>query len=108
VVRLSRWGIRRATGQTMIAPLSGQRCLTLPAFVAARPLAHGFGVETAMTIDVLRAGYRVLEVPTQMDHRVTGNDWRAQRHRLRQLRDVLRALVPRLLPGRRKDRRTHP
>jgi hypothetical protein len=105
VVRLSRWGIRRATGRTMIAPLSGQRCLTLPAFAAARPLARGFGVETAMTIDVLRAGYRLVEVPTQMDHRVTGNDWTARRHRLRQLRDVARALVPRLLFGRLRGRK---
>lgn len=97
VVRLSRWGIQRATGRRLEAPLSGQRCLTLAAFAAARPLACGFGVETALSIDVLRARLPVVEVPTRMDHRVTGGDWRARWHRARQLRDVARALLPRLL-----------
>ena len=100
VVRLSRWGIRRLTGRSPAAPLSGQRCVTRGAFAAARPLAPGFGVETALTIDVLRAGFRVVEVPTRMHHRVTGSDWRSRRHRARQLLHVARALLPRLL-GRR-------
>ncbi|MBD0273549.1 MAG: glycosyltransferase [Acetobacteraceae bacterium] len=93
VLRLARWGVRRFTGQAVHAPLSGQRCLTRAAFAAARPLAAGFGVEVALTIAVLRAGFRVLEVPTQMDHRVTGNDAAGKRHRARQLRDVARALL---------------
>ena len=92
VVRVSRWGIERATGRTMAAPLSGQRCLTRAAWDAAQPLARGFGVETAMTIAILKAGFQVVEVETQMDHRVTQNDWRGRVHRLRQLRDVLLAL----------------
>ena len=62
VVRLSRDGIRRATGFEPVQPLNGQRCITRDAFEAARPLAHGFGVETALTIDLLRKGYRVEEV----------------------------------------------
>lgn len=101
VVRLSRWGIARLTGRAMRQPLSGQRCVTRSVFQRARPLARGFGVETALTIDVLRAGGRVVEVETAMDHRVGGNDWRAQRHRIKQLRDVARALAPRLLGLRR-------
>jgi glycosyltransferase involved in cell wall biosynthesis len=101
VVRLSRAGIRWAAGRTLVTPLSGQRCLTRTAFAAARPLARGFGVETAMTIDLLRAGFRILEIPTKMDHRVTQNDLRARLHRLRQLRDVGLALAPRLLPKQR-------
>ncbi|NUR89171.1 MAG: glycosyltransferase, partial [Nonomuraea sp.] len=62
VVRVARDGIRRATGFTATQPLNGQRCITRAAFEAARPLAHGFGVETGMTIDLLRKGYRVREV----------------------------------------------
>jgi hypothetical protein len=98
VVRLSRWGIARATGFTPVQPLSGQRCLTRAAFDRALPLAAGFGVETALTIDLLRAGLRVQEVPCDLHHRVTGRDWRAQRHRLRQFRHVARALLPRVTP----------
>lgn len=95
VVRLSKEGIRRATGFEAAQPLNGQRCLTRAAFEAARPLAHGFGVETGLTIDLLRKGYRVVEVEVDMSHRATGTDWRAQLHRAGQLLDVARALATR-------------
>lgn len=95
VVNLSREGIKRATGWEATQPLSGQRCLTAEAFQAALPLARGFGVETGLTIDLIRAGYRVLEVPAEIHHRVTGKDWRAQVHRGRQYWHVLQALAAR-------------
>src|SRR5919202_569145 len=95
VVRLARRGIVHATGWTPTQPLSGMRCITREAFEAARPLAHGWGVETAMTIDLLTAGYRVVEVPCELQHRVTGADWHGQVHRLRQYRDVARGLAVR-------------
>jgi hypothetical protein len=95
VVNLSRSGIRRATGWEATQPLSGQRCITSDAFAAAQPLASGFGVETGLTIDLLRAGYRVQEVEVNMHHRVTGTNWRAQVHRGRQWWHVLKALVAR-------------
>jgi glycosyltransferase involved in cell wall biosynthesis len=95
VVRLARDGIERATGWTPTQPLNGQRCLTRAAFEAARPLAHGFGVETGLTIDLLRRGMRVVEVEVDMAHRATGTDLRAQLHRARQFRDVARALLAR-------------
>jgi glycosyltransferase involved in cell wall biosynthesis len=96
VVRLSGAGIRRATGWTPAQPLNGQRCLTRAAFDAARPLARGFGVETAMTIDLKRKGLRVMEVEVDMAHRATGTDLAAQLHRARQFADVARALALRL------------
>lgn len=92
VVRLARDGIERATGWAPVQPLSGQRCLSRRALRAVLPLADGFGVETAMTIDLLLHGFRVVEVPTTIAHRVTGTGWRDQLHRLRQYRDVRRAL----------------
>jgi glycosyltransferase involved in cell wall biosynthesis len=96
VVRLSGAGIRRATGWTPAQPLNGQRCLTRAAFDAARPLARGFGVETAMTIDLRRKGLRIVEVEVDMAHRATGADLAAQLHRARQLADVARALATRV------------
>ncbi|GAA1258440.1 glycosyltransferase family 2 protein [Sphaerisporangium rubeum] len=95
VVRLAREGIRRAVGWEAAQPLNGQRCLTRAAFEAARPLAQGFGVETAMTIDLLRKGFRVQEVEVEMTHRATGTDWHSQLHRARQYRDVTLALARR-------------
>ena len=95
VVRAARSGITRATGFSPTQPLSGQRCLTRSAFEAARPLASGFGVETALTIDLLRAGLRVREVECDLHHRVTGKDLRGQLHRLKQYVHVQRALLQR-------------
>jgi len=95
VVGLSGAGIRRATGWQPRQPLNGQRCLTRAAFEAARPLAHGWGVETALTIDLLRQGLRITEVEVDLAHRPTGTGLRAQLHRAHQLTDVARALAAR-------------
>ncbi len=95
VTTTSGAGIERATGWRPAQPLNGQRCLTRAAFTAALPLAPGWGVETGMTIDLLRRGLRITEVEVPLSHRATGNDWRAQVHRLRQLADVTRALAVR-------------
>ena len=96
VVRLSAAGIRRATGWTPVQPLNGQRCLTRAAYDAARPLARGFGVETAMTIDLRRKGLRIIEVEVPLAHRATGTDLGAQLHRARQFADIAWALTTRL------------
>ncbi|MGH3497913.1 MAG: glycosyltransferase [Nocardioidaceae bacterium] len=103
VVRLAQQGIAAATGWQTTQPLSGQRCLTRAAFDAALPLANGWGVEVGLTIDVLRKGFRLIEVDLPFHHRVTGTDWRARMHRGRQLADVLRALAAR---GVRPDLRS--
>lgn len=109
VIGLSGAGIRRATGWSPAQPLNGQRCLTRAAFEAARPLAAGWGVETGLTIDLLRQGFRVTEVEVPMAHRATGTDWQAQLHRARQFAGVARALAardPRAQAARRALHRT--
>jgi Glycosyl transferase family 2 len=95
VVGLSGAGIQRATGWRPAQPLNGQRCLTRAAFEAARPLAHGWGAETGLTIDLLRQGFRVTEVEVDLAHRATGTGLGAQLHRAHQLADVARALAVR-------------
>jgi glycosyltransferase involved in cell wall biosynthesis len=95
VVGLSGAGIQRATGWRPTQPLNGQRCLTRAAFEAARPIAHGWGAETGLTIDLLRQGFRVTEVEVHLAHRATGTGLQAQLHRAHQLTDVARALAVR-------------
>jgi glycosyltransferase involved in cell wall biosynthesis len=95
VVGLARRGIEHLTGFRAVQPLSGMRCLSPAAFDAGSPLARGWGVETALTVDVLRAGLPVLEVPCELQHRVSGSDWRGHLHRAGQYRDVWLALVRR-------------
>lgn len=103
VVRMAGTGIERLTGWVPTQPLSGMRCLSRSACDESLPLAGGWGVEVGLTVDVLRAGGRVLEVPVELHHRVTGRDWRSQLHRGRQYRDVWWALARRGAwgPGRR-------
>jgi hypothetical protein len=94
--------IERAAGWRPAQPLNGQRCLTRAAFETALPLAPGWGVETGMTIDLSLAGLRIVEVEVPLSHRATGTDWRSHLHRLRQLRDVARAVAVRELTIRRR------
>lgn len=101
VVRLARRGIKDLTGWAPTQPLSGMRCLSRTAYLEAQPFARGWGVEVGLTVDVLRAGLRVVEVPCELQHRVTGSDWRGQVHRARQYRDVALALLQRRRSGRR-------
>lgn len=90
--------IRSACGFESREPLSGQRALTAAALAAVRPLAPGFGVEVAMTIDAVRAGLRVIEIPIEgLSHRPTGRGARGFAHRARQGADILAAVTARAI-----------
>ena len=97
--------VKRAAGAAVEAacrfrplePLSGQRALSRRAMEAVRPLSAGFGVEVGMTIDAVRAGLRVIEVPVEMEHAPTGRSPAAFAHRARQGLALLGASVPRAL-----------
>src|SRR4051794_28976281 len=91
----SRWAIRRATGRTMQAPLSGQRAMRPGVLRQLLPFAVGFGMETGMTIDALRAGLRVVEVELDLEHRSTGKTLSGFMHRGAQARDIARAYASR-------------
>jgi glycosyltransferase involved in cell wall biosynthesis len=93
VVRLARWGIRKLTGQEMQAPLSGQRAARREVIAAAGGFAGGWGAEIGLTVAALRAGFRVLEVPTTMTHRVTGRDAAGILHRAKQFFGAARVLL---------------
>ena len=100
VRRLAAAGIRRAADFDARAPLSGQRAVDGDLLRSLLPLAEGFGLETALTVDALRAGATVLELDVAMDHRHTGRSWAGFRHRAGQGVDILRALWPRLTTTR--------
>lgn len=97
VKRAAARSIRAQSGLEVREPLSGQRAITGAALEAVRPLAHGFGLETAMTIDAARTGHRIVEVPADLDHRASLRDVRGFVHRGRQGLDVLLAVIPRAL-----------
>jgi hypothetical protein len=91
---IARRLIRLRSGYGPREPLSGQRRLTQAARDAVFPLAAGFGCETAMTAEAVRAGLTVAETAVELEHRATGRDLRGFLHRGRQLRDILLAFGP--------------
>jgi glycosyltransferase involved in cell wall biosynthesis len=88
---VSRRSIRKLTGLEPAAPLSGQRALTREAAAAVIPFATGYGMETAMTIDAHRAGFRLVEVELDLEHRATGRTFGGFVHRARQALEIWRA-----------------
>lgn len=83
--------VERTSGARVAAPLSGQRAMRLSTLRNLLPFADGWGMEAGMTIDAVRAGYRVGEIEIPLEHRVTGRTPAGFLHRARQLRDIRRA-----------------
>ena len=98
VKRLAATAIQRLSGFRTREPLSGQRAVSAECLERVRPLAPGFGLETAMTIDAVRRGFRVLEIPIEgLAHRATGRGLRGFAHRGGQGWDIARAVARRTL-----------
>jgi glycosyltransferase involved in cell wall biosynthesis len=94
------WAVRRLCGATVAAPISGQRALRVETLRACLPFAKGFGMEIGMTVDAVRAGYRLQEYELDLEHRATGRDLAGFLHRGVQLRDFVRVFLSRALRGR--------
>jgi Glycosyl transferase family 2 len=97
VKRAASRAIEAVCGFRAEEPLSGQRALARTAMEAVRPLSEGFGVEVGMTIDAVRAGLRVVEIPVALEHVPTGRAPAAFAHRARQGLGVLGTAIPRAL-----------
>ncbi len=89
------WAIHRLCGAETEAPISGQRAMRAEVLRAALPFAEGYGMEIGMTVDAVRAGYRLGEYELDLEHRATGRDLAGFLHRARQLRDFARVFVSR-------------
>jgi glycosyltransferase involved in cell wall biosynthesis len=94
----ARRAIEKTTGRRLDAPLSGQRVLTAETLAAVLPFADGFGMETGMAIDALRAGFEIQEIELDLEHRATGRTAAGFLHRAKQLRDIARAYASRRHP----------
>jgi glycosyltransferase involved in cell wall biosynthesis len=93
----ARWSIRTLTGFEAGEPLSGQRAVRGEVLDGCRPLAGRFGLETAMTIDAVRLGFRVGEIPVNMSHRPTGRGPAGFLHRAAQGAHISLAVLPRAM-----------
>ena len=86
----ARWTIKRLCGFGADAPISGQRAMRTEVLRDVLPFARGYGMEIGMTVDAVRAGYRVGEYELELTHRATGRSFGGFLHRGRQLLDFLR------------------
>lgn len=91
----ARWAIERRCGYRAEAPISGQRAIAAEVLPAVLPFASGYGMETGMTIDAVRAGFRLREIELDLEHRATRRSVGGFIHRARQLRDFRRAYASR-------------
>ena len=85
----ARNAIRKLCGLETTAPISGQRAMSAALLAAVLPFAPRYGMEIGMTVDAVRAGYRVEEVELDLAHRATGRTLAGFVHRGRQLRDFV-------------------
>jgi len=94
-LRFARWAIERRCGYRAGAPISGQRAMQGQVLRTVVPFAPGYGMETGMTIDAVRAGYRLREIELDLEHRATGRSLGGFWHRARQHGDFGRAYASR-------------
>lgn len=95
----ARWAIRRRCRLETTAPISGQRAMRAEVLRAVLPFARGYGMEVGMTIDAVRAGYRLREYELDLSHRSTGRSFTGFTHRGRQLLDFTRVYIARRQSG---------
>lgn len=103
----SAWVIRKRCGAEPQAPISGQRAMKLEVLRRVLPFAPDYGMETGMTIDAVRAGYRLGEYEIDLTHKATARSFRGFLHRFRQLLDFARVWWARR-GGRGPDRGKRP
>lgn len=96
VKKLAAWGIERLAHLKVNEPLSGQRALQWYVLETIGELDEGFGVEVGLTIDAVRSGFKVIEVPVEMSHAETGRNVSGFLHRGRQFFAVFRSILKRL------------
>jgi glycosyltransferase involved in cell wall biosynthesis len=95
-VGFARWATRRLCGFEAAAPISGQRAMRTEVLEATLPFARGWGMEIGMSVDAVRAGYRLREYELDLEHRSTGRSLAGFAHRGAQLLDFSRVYASRM------------
>jgi glycosyltransferase involved in cell wall biosynthesis len=90
---LSDLGLRLVTGKRMIAPLSGQRVFNREIIKDITPFSPGFGLEIGIDIDIIRKGIRFKEIECNINHKVSGKDFRGFLHRMNQFFSIFLSIL---------------
>src|SRR5699024_4267141 len=81
VKKLAKNGVYFYTKRSVTTSLSGQRIFKRKVLEDIILPTGGYGVEVEMTIDILKKGYTIIEVPVNMKHAETGRDIQGFKHR---------------------------
>lgn len=96
VKRLAQKGVYFYTKKIIFSSLSGQRVFNRKVLEDIVLPTGGYGVEVDMTIDILKKGYRIQEVPVNMKHAETGRNIKGFQHRAKQFLHISIVLLKRL------------
>ncbi len=102
VKNLAKGGVKFFTGTEIDTSLSGQRAYTKESLEAISYIPNNYGIEIAMTIQTLKAGFEIIEIPVNMTHRFTERNIKGFIHRGKQFKDILWTLVKMYFKGYRR------
>jgi len=92
----AKWAVKILGGQYIEFPLSGQRAFKKEVFTKIKKFEKGYGIETAFTIDALRAGFKILEVDTNFKQRTFGKSLKGFLHRGKQFWEIGKVIARRV------------
>ncbi len=75
------------------SPLSGQKAIRKSVALSLLPFEAGYGVEVGILIKAIRKGYKIVEIPVNMDHNRTGKDIKGIIHRAIQFKDIMKVFL---------------
>ncbi|EOD00465.1 glycosyltransferase family 2 protein [Caldisalinibacter kiritimatiensis] len=93
VKSLAKIGVYIFTKKKLDASLSGQRVYKREVIDKISYIPNNFGIDVAMTINTLRCGFNIKEIPVNMKHRETKRNIKGFLHRGKQFIDILNTLV---------------
>ena len=93
VKTLAKKGVYLYTKKEMDTSLSGQRVYKKEVIESIQYIPTDYGIEVAMTIQALNAGYTFKEIPVSMTHRYSQRSLRGFKHRGKQFFQILKTLI---------------
>lgn len=104
--RVSVKGFEMLTKETVESVLSGQRLLPAD-FMRSIDLPRDYALEFKITLEAVRSGMEIIEVPVQMHHREYGRTFRGFLHRGKQCSQILKQIAKEVADAKIHNRIYH-
>lgn len=93
VKRFSKKGVYFFTKKDIDTSLSGQRVYKKEVIDKIDYIPNNYGIEVAMTIQTIKNGFTIVEVPVTMKHRYSERNFKGIIHRGKQFIDILKTFI---------------